>query len=99
MMKERYRVGSIFISNTTPEDTIEKFKKYALKGQGGYICVSNVRMVRYAGKHPEYAQLMRDALMCLPDGTPLMWFGRLWGLNVTCTNGPATFKAMLSLGD
>lgn len=99
MRKEKYRVGKIFMSNTTPKDTINKLSQYALSGKGGYICVSNVRMVRYAGKNPEYAQLMRDSLMCLPDGTPLMWCGKLWGLNVACTNGPATFKAMLSLGD
>lgn len=99
MEKMKYRVGKIFISNTTPKDTIEKLTHFALNGQGGYICVSNVRMVRHAGKHPEYAQLMREALMCLPDGTPLMWCGKLWGLDVACTNGPATFKSMLGLGN
>ena len=99
MEKTKYRVGKIFISNTTPKDTIEKLTHCAKSGQGGYICVSNVRMVRHAGKNPEYAHLMREALMCLPDGTPLMWCGKLWGLNVACTNGPATFKAMLNQGD
>ena len=99
MSKEKFRIGKVFISNTTPKDTINKLIGFALTGEGGYICVSNVRMVRYAGKHPEYAKLMREALMCLPDGTPLTWCGKLWGLKVACTNGPATFKSMLSKGD
>lgn len=99
MNKDRYRIGKVFISSTTPKDTIEKLTEYALAGQGGYVCVSNMRMVRHAGKNPEYAQLMRDALMCLPDGTPLMWCGKLWGLDVACTNGPAIFKSMLFVGN
>lgn len=99
MEKDKFRVGQVFISNTSPDDTQKKLTQYALEGIGGYVCVSNVRMVRYAGQHPEYAQLMKAALMCLPDGTPLMWCGKLWGLNVSCTNGPATFKSMLCKGD
>lgn len=99
MSKERFRVGSVFISNTTSEDAHEKLMQYALTGHGGYVCVSNIRMVRYAGNHPDYVKLMNEALMCLPDGTPLMWCGRLWGLNVSCVNGPATYKEILSKGD
>lgn len=99
MNNERYRVGKVFISATNPYDAEKKITESAIGGVGGYVCVSNVRMIRYAGKHPEYANLMKEALMCLPDGTPLTWCGKLWGLKVACTNGPATFKAMLSKGD
>ena len=99
MKLDKYRVGSVFISNTTPETARENLKELALSGQGGYVCVSNVRMVRYAGTHTEYQKLMKDSMMNLPDGTPLVWCGRLWGLNVKCTNGPATFKTMLKDGD
>ncbi len=98
--KEKFRVGNVFISNTTPSDAHKKITQFAFKRQGGYVCVSNIRMVRYAGMHPEYKKLMDESLMNLPDGTPLTWCGKLWGLKkITCTNGPSLFKSMLAYGD
>ena len=100
MDSERYRIGSIHISATNPRDAKEKITSYALKGVGGYVCVSNLRMIRYAGENKDYAKLMEGSLMNFPDGKPLKWCARLWGLNkVETTNGPAFFKTMLSDGD
>lgn len=100
MNKERFRIGKVFISKTNPQDTIKKLTEAALNGTGGYVCVTNLRMVMYAGKHPDYAELMDKSFMNLPDGTPLTWCGKAWGLeNIAVTNGPATFKEMLSHGD
>ena len=57
-------------------------------------------MIRHAGDHEDYAKLMSGSLMNFPDGKPLKWCARLWGLNnVETTNGPAFFKMMLSEGD
>lgn len=93
----KYRVGKTFISRTNPEDAIAKVTEAALNGQGGYICVSNMRMVQYAGDHPEYNQLMKDSFMNWPDGRPLSWCGRMWGLKeVKCTSGPSIFMKMMS---
>ena len=97
---EKYRIGEIHITATNPKDAEERITKAALKGQGGYICVSNMRMVMYAGKHPEYAKLMEESFMNLPDGMPLMWCGKLWGgKNIANTNGPNLFVTMLNNGD
>ena len=98
-MKDKYRIGKVHISVTDPENAITRIIEAAYNKRGGYICVSNLRMVRYAGGHPDYQKLMDESLMNLPDGTPLVWCGRLWGLNVECTNGPATFKSLLSQGN
>ena len=99
MAKDSYRIGKVYISSTNPKDAEERITKAALSGQGGYVCVSNLRMIRYAGGHPDYAELMDASLMNFPDGKPLMWCARLWGLsNVETTNGPAFFKEMLSNG-
>jgi N-acetylglucosaminyldiphosphoundecaprenol N-acetyl-beta-D-mannosaminyltransferase len=93
----KYRVGKTFISRTNPEDAIARVTEAALNGQGGYICVSNMRMIQYAGEHPEYNQLMKDSFMNWPDGRPLSWCGRMWGLKeVKCTSGPSTFMKMMS---
>lgn len=100
MDTKEYRIGKIHISATNPQDAKERITEYALSGNGGYVCVSNLRMIRYAGKHKEYANLMDGSLMNFPDGKPLKWCARLWGLrDVETTNGPAFFKTMLSGGD
>lgn len=99
MDKKRYRIGKIHISATNPKDAEERITQAALKGEGGYICVSNVRMIRHAGKHADYASLMEESLMNIPDGKPLEWCAKLWGLQgVKCANGPALFKQMLNNG-
>ena len=98
-VKAKFRIGRTYISVTNPTDAIQKIKNAAINGDGGYICVSNMRMIRYAGKNDEYYDLMVHSFMNLPDGTPLTWLGKLWGVKgLSCTNGPALFKRMLSEG-
>ncbi len=98
--KNRFRINNIHISNTNPKDAFEKIVEYATSGHGGYICVSNLRMVLYAGKHPEYADLMEHSLMNFPDGKPLTWCGRMWGIKkVHRTCGPDFFAATLRSGN
>ena len=100
MDKTKFSVGKTYISRTNPQDTIDRITNAALEGKGGYICVSNLRTVLLAGKDEKYRQLMRDSFMNWPDGTPLSWCGKAWGLkDVSFTNGPATFKRMLTTGD
>lgn len=100
MDTNRYRIGKIHISATNPKDAKQKITESALQGKGGYVCVSNLRMIRYAGLHAEYAKVMEGSLMNFPDGKPLKWCARLWGLkSVETTNGPSFFKMMLSSGD
>lgn len=100
MDKERYRIGRVHISVTNPLDAKGKITERALKNEGGFVCVSNLRMIRYAGMHEDYAQLMEGSLMNFPDGKPLKWCARLWKQkSVETTNGPAFFKMMLSTGD
>ena len=100
MDKTKYRIHKTFISRTNPEDTLARITETALNGQGGYICVSNMRMVRYAGENATYRQLMKESYMNWPDGMPLSWCGKLWGLkDVGCTRGPDIFRAMMEGGD
>ena len=96
---ERYRIGKIYISRTTPEKTIATITAAVKEGRSEYICVSNVRTVAYANKkkNKEYLELMNNAFMCTPDGMPLVWMARLWGLkDVQRTVGPDLFTTMLS---
>jgi len=92
-----YRIGKTYISATAPADAQSRIEQAALSGQGGYVCVSNMRTVVYANKHEDYRNVMEEAFMCLPDGMPLVWMAKLWGLKgVHRATGPDLMVAMLN---
>ena len=94
---KKYRIGKVYISATSPEVTQKQIIKCVNEGVNDYICVSNVRTVSYANKDKTYCDLMNNALMCTPDGMPLVWMARLWGLkDVQRTVGPDLFIDMIN---
>lgn len=94
---EKYRIGKAHITVTNLSDAKKRIEEAALNEQGGYVCVSNVRTVVYANKHGDYLNVMEKAFMCLPDGMPLVWMAKLWGLNnVQRTTGPDLMVEMLN---
>lgn len=96
MNQDRYRIGKVYISATTPEEAEKRITQAALNGENGYICVSNMRTVVLANEDAEYCKVMNEAFMCLPDGMPLTWMARLWGRKeVNRTDGPDLFVSML----
>ena len=96
MSQNRYRIGKAYISATNPKDAEDRIAHAALNGKGGYICVSNMRMVMFAYKNPQYAKLMENSFMNLPDAEPIQWAAKMWGLKkVKRTMGPMLFKEML----
>ena len=98
--KTKFRVDKTCISRTYPEDALQRITEAAIGKHGGYICVSNLRTVLFARKDKAYQELMENSFMNLPDGTPLSWCGKVWGLKeVSFTNGPALFKKILTTGD
>lgn len=97
---EKYRIGKVYISSTNPTNAINSIEDKAKSGSPSYICVTNIRMIRYAGTDKEYQELMLESFMNLPDGTPLTWCGKLWGKrDIACTSGPNLFRKMLERGD
>ena len=97
MNSERYRIGKVYISATNPKDAEDRITQAAFNGIDGYICVSNVRTVYMANRNKDYCELMNNAFMCTPDGMPLTWMARLWGLkDVHRTDGPDLFVSMLN---
>ena len=78
--QQKYRIGKVYISRTTPQNTIANIKQAINEGRNEYICVSNVRTTAFANKkaNKEYRDIMNNAYMCTPDGMPLVWMARLW---------------------
>lgn len=97
MDKNRFRLGKVFIEITNPEDTVEKIHAAVKNKQSGYICVSNVRTSRFANLDDEYLSVMTDSMMNIPDGMPLIWLAKAWGIkNAQRSNGPTLFRNMLN---
>lgn len=96
----KYRIGKVFIAITSLTYLVRYLKEYVMTNNGGYICVSNMRTVRYANLHDDYLQVMKKSLMNIPDGMPLIWFARAWGIkNAERTMGPHLFKQMIDSAD
>lgn len=95
-MKNKYRIGKSFIAITNQKDVQQRIVDAVSAKLNTYICVSNVRTVLYANKHPDYEEVMKKSYMNIPDGMPLIWAARLWGIkNAQRTIGPELFDTML----
>lgn len=100
MYTKSYKIGKATISVVTISFIIEEIKKCIQNKISCYICVSNMRTVTIANKDPHYLSVMENALMCIPDGMPLVWCGKAWGIKeVQRTCGPELFRTILKLND
>lgn len=92
----RYKIGKIHISITTPQATLKSIKEAVKQGITTHICVTDFRSVCYASLHPRYQEIMETSLLNIPDGMPLIWMARLWGIkSAHRTMGPQLFVNML----
>ncbi len=48
-------------------------------GRRGYVAVTGVHGVTEAQSDPEFKRILNAALLCTPDGMPMVWMGRLQG--------------------
>ena len=67
-------------------------------GEKGYVCVSNMRTVVAANRDPAYLDVMEHSILNVPDGTPLVWCGKAWGLSVERVVGLDLFTTLLKDG-
>lgn len=92
-----YRVGGAPILVTNQEDAANRIKELICKGSKGYICISTMRTVVLANNEPKYMEVMENSLFNTPDGTPLVWCGRAWGIKqAERACGPHLFDDLLA---
>lgn len=97
MNQERFRIGKTFITITTPTDAVERISLAVKDGMNTYVCASDPRTVDYACTHPDYCELMNNSFMNTPDGQPIMWAAKLWGIKgIERTMGPILFQDMIT---
>ena len=81
---------------TNQEDAASRVKDLIRKEKKGYICISTMRTVVVANNEPKYLKVMENSLFNTPDGTPLVWCGRAWGIKqAKRACGPHLFDDLL----
>lgn len=96
MVRNKYKIGKVYGTITNPEDSLEQVKTAVRDGCNNYICVASIRSIFTANGNHNYAKVLNNALMVLPDGMPLVWVARVWGLKqVRRTAGPELFLNLL----
>lgn len=94
---DRYRIGKVFGTITHPEDAANRVKEAVAKGCNDYICVASIRTIFTGNAQEEYAEVLNNAMMVMPDGMPLTWVARAWGLKqVQRSSGPELFIRLLT---
>lgn len=75
-----YRIGKVPVHAVTLEEARDRILQSVRGGQKAYVCISNMRTVVQADRDPAYLEVMNHSLMNLPDGMPLVWCGKAWGI-------------------
>jgi N-acetylglucosaminyldiphosphoundecaprenol N-acetyl-beta-D-mannosaminyltransferase len=75
---------------------IDLITDIAREGRGGYVCVANVHVAIEGENDAQFAELVNDADLVLPDGTPLVWMQRLQGnKDATQVRGPTLMPMLM----
>lgn len=70
----------------------------ALAGCGGYCCFCNVHVFGLAQRHEDVRRALGDAWIVFPDGAPVAWLQRRFGVASQRVPGPDLMPRVLELG-
>jgi len=91
----RFRVLGVSVDAVKMPDVIHRIESWILKkASSRYIAVANVHSIIEAQHDGAFRQTLDSAAMVVPDGMPLVWFGRRRGFDMprrVC--GPDLFEA------
>jgi N-acetylglucosaminyldiphosphoundecaprenol N-acetyl-beta-D-mannosaminyltransferase len=78
-MTKRINVLGVGISVLNLRTALEAIAGAVLERRKGYICVTGVHGVMEAQADAGFKKILNDALLCTPDGMPMVWAGKLNG--------------------
>ena len=61
------------------DEAVRRSEGLLASGDTGYVCLTGVHGVMEARSNPELQEILNRAFLCLPDGMPTVWVGRLQG--------------------
>ncbi len=76
---ERFNVQGVGVHAIDLDSTLGLVARAIADGAPRYIAVTGVHGVSVAQGDPEFRAILNGALLCTPDGMPLVWMGRLQG--------------------
>jgi N-acetylglucosaminyldiphosphoundecaprenol N-acetyl-beta-D-mannosaminyltransferase len=94
--RSRVPVLKLRVDLSDYETAIDRVIELGRERRGGYVCVANVHVAIEAENDPRFADLVNDADLVLPDGTPLVWMQRLQGNgSATQVRGPSLMPMLM----
>lgn len=86
--EHRYVLG-MRVDATNYEAAVEQVVTWGEEGNGGYVCIATVNNVIEAYDDRTYRSIINSAHLVTPDGMPLVWALRLFGVrDATRVYGP-----------
>jgi len=79
MAVQRVNVLGVGLSVLNLPSALAAVAEAVVQRRKGYICVTGVHGVIEAQDDPEFRRILNGALLCTPDGMPMVWMGRLRG--------------------
>ena len=70
---KKVRILNSYINPTTFKFLQSKNINWVKKKKGHYICISNVHQTIEAYNHKEFAEIVNNADLAVPDGRPIYW--------------------------
>lgn len=93
---QKFYVGKLLVSATHLDEVVPYIEALAQSGESHLVAAPCFRNVMVAEKDPHYAEFMNMATVAVPDGMPLVWFGKLNGFKrIRQTPGPQVFRCLL----
>jgi N-acetylglucosaminyldiphosphoundecaprenol N-acetyl-beta-D-mannosaminyltransferase len=75
----RANVLGVGIHAIDMEEAIRQSELLLQSGGKGYVCVTGVHGIMEAQSDPTLREILNCAYLCVPDGMPTVWVGRLQG--------------------
>jgi N-acetylglucosaminyldiphosphoundecaprenol N-acetyl-beta-D-mannosaminyltransferase len=77
----RVNVLGVGVSAINLDSAMEAIARALRERRKGYVCVTGVHGVSEAREDPALRTILNDAFLNTPDGMPMVWMGRLQGVN------------------
>jgi N-acetylglucosaminyldiphosphoundecaprenol N-acetyl-beta-D-mannosaminyltransferase len=76
---KKQKILSFYVNIISIQDLINQIKNFLLLKKGHYICVSNVHQCIEAHDNKEFAEVINNSDLAIPDGRPIYWALKLLG--------------------
>jgi N-acetylglucosaminyldiphosphoundecaprenol N-acetyl-beta-D-mannosaminyltransferase len=75
----RCNVLGVRVSAIDMDEAVRLSDRHIQEGRRGYVCVTGVHGVMEAQSDPTFESILNSSFITTPDGTPMVWVGRMQG--------------------